>query len=202
MNHLLVYAHPYPGSFCHAMKEKVIRVSKELGMPIHVRDLYQIGFNPVLSGEDLADVQSNTLSKSVTDEQKYLQWADLISFLYPVWWMGMPSLLKGYLDRVLTHGFAYGKEGTHLNGKQVLAIASMGTSQKEVEETGYLGAMKICLNEGTFRFCGIQQVENLFYHPYDLDAQGREQLLENVHTTLHQQMQVYQNLASNRAPKK
>lgn len=36
--------------------------------------------------------------------KKYL-WADVIIYQMPVWWMGMPWILKKYLDEVLTAGY-------------------------------------------------------------------------------------------------
>ena len=34
-------------------------------------------------------------------------WADHLIFIYPIWWGGMPAILKGFVDRVLVKGFAY-----------------------------------------------------------------------------------------------
>ena len=53
---------------------------------------------------------------TVPDMEKYrnlITWADQIIFIYPIWWSGMPAMLKGFIDRVFTAGFAYsyGKEG-------------------------------------------------------------------------------------------
>jgi NAD(P)H-dependent FMN reductase len=39
--------------------------------------------------------------------QRLIQWADHLVFVYPTWWGTVPALLKGFLDRVLTAGFAF-----------------------------------------------------------------------------------------------
>ena len=42
---------------------------------------------------------------TVPDIEKYrnlITWADHIIFIYPIWWGGMPAILKGFIDRVFT----------------------------------------------------------------------------------------------------
>jgi putative NADPH-quinone reductase len=61
------------------------------------------------------------LDAEIERSQKLIKWAEKIVFIYPVWWSSMPSLLKGWLDRVLTPGFAYNMKGNtsikHLAGR-------------------------------------------------------------------------------------
>ena len=52
MNYLLVYAHPNPKSFCHAIKEDIVIRIKQQGGEVVVRDIYQLGFDSVLSSND------------------------------------------------------------------------------------------------------------------------------------------------------
>lgn len=37
--------------------------------------------------------------------------SDLLVFIYPIWWSGMPAILKGFIDRVFMRGFAYEYKG-------------------------------------------------------------------------------------------
>ena len=55
--------------------------------------------------------------------------ADKLIFIFPIWWSGMPAILKGFIDRVFVSGFAYsykkiGLEG-HLKGKSAWIITTM-----------------------------------------------------------------------------
>ncbi len=41
-------------------------------------------------------------------EQDKVAAAELLVLQFPLWWYGPPAVLKGWLDRVLTAGFAFG----------------------------------------------------------------------------------------------
>jgi len=62
----------------------------------------------------------------VREEQELLMQHDIIIWQHPVYWYSAPSLLKEWLDLVLEHGFAFGKEGRALEGKQVMSAISTG----------------------------------------------------------------------------
>jgi NAD(P)H dehydrogenase (quinone) len=51
-------------------------------------------------------------SPDIAAEQEKLLWADAVIFQFPLWWYGMPAILKGWVDRVYALGFAYGR-GVH-----------------------------------------------------------------------------------------
>jgi len=57
MKHLIIYSHPNSKSFCHAILDKVEEVLAAKKHDIVVRDLYALGFDPVLKAGDLADFQ-------------------------------------------------------------------------------------------------------------------------------------------------
>src|SRR3712207_5452658 len=105
MNHLIIYAHPNAGSFNHAILEKAIQASE--GHKVVVRDLNTENFAPVLSWQEAVASFGKNYADEVAKEHQYWREADVITLIYPLWWMGFPAILKGYLDRVLTYGFAY-----------------------------------------------------------------------------------------------
>ena len=100
MNYLVVYAHPNPKSFCHAIKEEVVACIKKKGENCEVRDLYQMGFNPVLGSSDFVQFLQKKTPEDIQKEQDLIRQADILVFVYPVWWFSMPAILKGYIDRV------------------------------------------------------------------------------------------------------
>ena len=65
----------------------------------------------------------------VEAEQEKLIWADLIILQYPIFWYGMPSLLKKWMEDVFEHGFSHGDTGDKLKGKKI--IVSFTTGAKE-----------------------------------------------------------------------
>ena len=76
----------------------------------------------------------------VQTEQEFLQQHDLIIWQHPLYWYSSPSLLKEWIDLVLEHGFAYGRHGRALEGKQVMSAISTG------------GRREAYLSEGSNRY--------------------------------------------------
>ena len=88
-----------------------------------------------------------------------ITWADHIIFIYPIWWGGMPAVLKGFIDRVFTAGFAYsyGKRGLigHLQGKSAWIITTHNTP---VFLTPFIQDYGKVLKNQVLKSCGIKPV--------------------------------------------
>ncbi|HQL71338.1 MAG TPA: NAD(P)H-dependent oxidoreductase, partial [Bacteroidales bacterium] len=96
MNTLIVYANYKNHSLNFAIKEILANTLHENGHEVVVRDLYNIRFNPVLTRKDLEMIDQQMYPPDIMEEQQYIKRADLICFVYPIWWSGMPAILKGY----------------------------------------------------------------------------------------------------------
>ena len=72
-------------------------------------------------------------------EQAALEKADVIAFVYPMHWYGMPGLLKLYIDKVMEHGWAYGSKGTALAGKSLIASITTGAPEADYSAKGVMG---------------------------------------------------------------
>ena len=124
MKALIVYAHPEPKSFNGAMKDLSVETLRGRGDEVEVTDLYAMRFNAVVAADDFhgerADpeflsiaaeqtcaCERGTLASDIVTEQKKLVRAEILILQFPIWWFGMPAILKGWADRVLARGFAY-----------------------------------------------------------------------------------------------
>jgi NAD(P)H dehydrogenase (quinone) len=81
--------------------------------------------------------------------------------VYPVYWWSMPGLLKGWIDRVFTRGWAYdyGHEAgvvKKLTGRVVHLVGIGGSDAGTFERHGYAGAMKTQIDHGIFDYCGAR----------------------------------------------
>lgn len=145
----------------------MIGYSEERGWNVTVRDLYAIGFNPVLSASDLAMLHRGETPAEIEKEQRYLKQADVVTFLYPMWWSGFPAILKGYIDRVMAYGFAYKAENGGIKGlltdKKVLLFTTMGNSLSSYEEKNLLTAFRLISKNEIFGFCGMEVVHHQFF---------------------------------------
>ncbi|MBO0347019.1 NAD(P)H-dependent oxidoreductase [Roseibium limicola] len=101
MRALVVYCHPCEESFNAALRDKVVATLKSAGHEVRLRDLYKEGFQPVMSAEERRgyhDEGDNVVPvKAHVDD---ILWCEMLIFVYPTWWYGLPAMLKGWLDRV------------------------------------------------------------------------------------------------------
>ncbi|GAP82866.1 putative NAD H dehydrogenase [Rosellinia necatrix] len=167
MKVFVVFAHPEPQSLNGALLRVTVDELTAQGHEVRVSDLYAMRWKsqadradfPRLppdarlqvaraSGEAYA---SGGLTDDVEREQEKLRWADAVVFQFPLWWMGMPAILKGWFDRVYAFGFAYGLgehsdarwgdrygEGTML-GKRALLVVTAGAWREHFSARGVNG---------------------------------------------------------------
>jgi putative NADPH-quinone reductase/1,4-dihydroxy-2-naphthoate octaprenyltransferase len=102
--------------------------------------------------------------------QRLIQWADHLVFVYPTWWGTVPALLKGFLDRVLTAGFAFNeiKGGTGyeplLKGRSARLITTRDTPGW-VYRWIYRQPGHNAMKRATLQFCGIEPVRITSFGP-------------------------------------
>ncbi len=154
MNILLVHAHPEPQSLNGTLTRFMADRLQAAGHALQVSDLHAMRWKTTLDADDFParDLQrpfdpmrdagaafaGQTLQPEVAQEQAKLRWADTVILQFPMWWFSMPAILKGWVDRVYAHGFAYGVgehserhwgdrygEGT-LAGKRAMLVVTTG----------------------------------------------------------------------------
>lgn len=167
MKHLIVFAHPRSESFNRAILDMTVSTLKRKGHEVVVRDLYAIDFYPVLKPQDTAAMKIGQTPEDIKTEQEYIAKADVITFIYPIWWTGMPAILKGYIDRVFSYGFAYAHGAQRidklLTGKKGLIINTHGLPKEYYDQIGVTVGLKITSDTGIFDFTGIDLVEHLLF---------------------------------------
>jgi putative NADPH-quinone reductase len=109
MNALVVYCHPVEGSFCSAMRDAAISGLRAAGHTVDVIDLAAEHFNPVMSTSEWNTYQQGNGDVPVGLERDValVTSAEIIVFVYPTWWGGLPAQLKGWLERVMLPGIAF-----------------------------------------------------------------------------------------------
>jgi len=160
MRALIVFSHPEARSFSAALKDEAVSTLIRLGYQVEVSDLYAMGWNPALGPAefeadradatylDLSREQENAFAKGshsadVRAEQQKVAGADLVLLHFPVWWFSMPAMLKGWVDRVFSRGFAYSAgrkyESGHFKGKRAMLCLTTGTASTLYEANGIDG---------------------------------------------------------------
>lgn len=200
---LWVYAHPRPDSFNGQLFRAGTRALSE-HYSVTTSDLYAQGFDPVLGNGDLGDLREESgnigalageafargqVPADVREEQAKLADAELLVIQFPLWWYGTPAILKGWFDRVLTAGFAYGDLDPELGvprrygdgglaGRRALIVVTAGEDERSIGERGISGdldSLLFPLTHGTLWYVGIEALELHVIHDADgLDEAGVE----------------------------
>jgi NAD(P)H dehydrogenase (quinone) len=138
--HLLVVCNPKADSFSMAIARRYEETADRLGQQVVVRDLYRLGFDPILkASEEPSDHFAP--APDVVAELAAIDGADVLVLIYPLWFGMPPALLKGYVDRVLGAGVSFRSVEQRLphallNGTRLVSFTSSGTRQPWLEEQG------------------------------------------------------------------
>jgi NAD(P)H dehydrogenase (quinone) len=237
MKVLIIYAHPNPMSFTHAILENFVRGLGEAGHQYEIVDLYKIKFNPVfqdmdsaffvdedmpkdlfqqmdmrkmiieLAGgpikkfiaklyirnktdDDLIKLINSQKPKDVLEQQKKVSEADVLVIITQVFWMHFPALVKGWMERVLTYGFAYKLNEKGWRGdpdgripllkiKKAVIMHPTFFNEEVYREKGFKTAMEKTIDEWSFRYPGIEKVDHLYFHSIlSVSLETRKKYLE------------------------
>ncbi|MBV9290746.1 MAG: NAD(P)H-dependent oxidoreductase [Hyphomicrobiales bacterium] len=108
MRILVLFAHPVETSFAAALHAKVVETLKRRGHDVDDCDLNAEGFDPVMSRQDRIEYYDVAVNRRrVKPYVDRLLAAEALAFSFPVWNMGFPAILKGFVDKVFLPGVAF-----------------------------------------------------------------------------------------------
>ncbi|MDQ0777564.1 NAD(P)H dehydrogenase (quinone) [Streptomyces aurantiacus] len=200
---LIVHAHPEPHSFSTAQMNTAAQALRDAGYRVDVLDLYSDAWAPVLAREEFAPVEGHfkpqaeqqravedgTLDAAVKAHLDRLLAADLLVLSFPMWWFSLPSILKGWVDRVFVMGGVFG--GDHglfddaaLAGKRAMLLFTTGGSSESFRPGGAFGSLDDFLfhiHRGMLEFVGFQVLDPVVtYGPARMTPQERTAALNAV----------------------
>jgi putative NADPH-quinone reductase len=164
MKTIIVYAHPWEGSYNHAVKETVVSALQKSSRDYDLIDLYADNFQASMEKENLALYNKGESQDSLVKKyQKMIDDCDNLVLIFPIWWSTYPAILKGFLDKVLLSNWAYNYEGFLPKGKldqikKAYVLTTMGGP--EIFYRLFLGNfINVTLMRGTLMFCGIKKMK-------------------------------------------
>lgn len=184
MKNLIVVCHPNPKSFTSAIAKTIESALTAKGETFITRNLYELNFNPVLSGADFMQFKAGQIPADIAEEQKHIAAAQNMIFVYPIWWTGLPAMLKGYVDRVFARGFAWnlvdGQLKKMLTGKRALLVSCHGNPKSYYDAVGMYHAMNMTSDNGIFDFCGVEVTAHQYFDsvPSVSDADRKQMLVQ------------------------
>jgi len=198
MKAFIVYWHPEPKSFNHAMFSAAQTALENAGWEVKTSDLHAMAFDPVsgrsnfqsvkdsdylkLQIEEMHATEVNGFAPDVDSEMQKLEWCDLMIWQFPLWWFGLPSMLKGWVDRVFAMGRIYG--GGHIyetgvfKGKRALLSLTTGGPAEAYNRDGFngdiLGILKP-VHRGMLEFVGFDVLApHIVYGPVRMNDEERK----------------------------
>lgn len=157
MRCLLILAHPRRDSLCGALFDACVDGARQAGAECRELILSEMSFDPDVHA---VSPELQPLEPDLVRAQRDITWAQHLVFVYPTWWGTFPARLKGFLDRVLTPGFAF-RHVTHSQWDKLLAgrtadlITTMDTPPL-VYRLIYRAPGQQALARATLGYCGMR----------------------------------------------
>jgi putative NADPH-quinone reductase len=109
MRALVIYCHPVEGSLCSALRDVAVSGLRAAGHDVSVIDLAADDFDPVMPLDEWRLYMDRQIVKTpeIVRYIEMVQESEILVFVYPTWWSGLPAQLKGWLERVLVAGIAF-----------------------------------------------------------------------------------------------
>lgn len=164
---LIILGHPSTDSFCGAISTCYFEAATQAGCEVRIVQLGALNFDPVLH-EGYNQIQ--TLEQDLLDAQADIMWAEHLVFVFPLWWGGVPALLKGFIDRTFLPGFAFkyrqGKvfPDKLLKGRTAHLLVAMDTAPWYYKWVYWMPGLHQ-MRKHTLAFCGIKPLTTLMFGP-------------------------------------
>ena len=178
MKFFIVHAHAEPKSFNGALTQHAKEILSARGHEVIISDLYAMQFDPVSDRrnftsqkdpdffkqqtEELHATEVDGFAPDIKAELDKLDWCDVLIFQFPLWWFGLPAILKGWVDRVFAMGKIYGRgkwfDNGAFKGKKAMLSLTTGGAEPMYSPTGLDGDINTILfpiNHGILRFVGF-----------------------------------------------
>ena len=209
MNVFIINAHAEPQSFNGALFRTAQEALRVDGHAVTVSDLYAMKFDPVSDRRNFTSVKNPDYFKQqieemhatevggfapdVETELRKLEASDLMIWQFPLWWFGLPAILKGWVDRVFAMGRVYGGERFYENGvfrgKRALLSLTTGGPEPAYLPGGWNGDIHAILRpvqRGMLRFTGWDVLApNIIYAPVRITPAERQAALTAWAARLH-----------------
>jgi NAD(P)H dehydrogenase (quinone) len=188
MRVFIVHAHPEPKSFNGAMTREAVAALTSQRHEVAVSDLYAMGFDPVSDRRNFATVKDpdyfrqqaeeayaaahDGFAPDIQAEMDKLFWCDALIFQFPLWWFGLPAILKGWVDRVFASGGRIYGGGRWYDrgvfaGKRAMCSVTIGGAAPIYSDHGLngpIGSILFPINHGMFYFTGFTVIEPFVVH--------------------------------------
>ncbi|MBX3142841.1 MAG: NAD(P)H-dependent oxidoreductase [Trueperaceae bacterium] len=164
---LVVVAHPHDASLTRGLAMAAVVAASDAGARVWVHDLYADGFDPMLKTYEIGTGYfDDPLAERYVAE---LIETDGIVVVHPVWFFHAPAVLKGWVERIVREGVAFGvsPEGaiTGLLRARRALVVTTANSSTEVERSVFGDPLVTFWRKIVFGPAGVPEVERVAFTP-------------------------------------
>jgi NAD(P)H dehydrogenase (quinone) len=175
LTHAIIACHPAAKSFTLALANRYADAVRRHGHEAIVRDLYRLGFDPVLKLEE----RDGEPAADVIAEWNALGEIDVFVLVYPIWFGAPPAMLKGYIDRVFGAGRTRGLESARarssvLEGKHLVSLTLSGSMRAWLDERGVLGSLRNLFDRYLGEVFGLPETHHYHFDGVQPDLPERD----------------------------
>jgi NAD(P)H dehydrogenase (quinone) len=180
---LIILGHPARErqSFCEVLARAYEKAAKEAGHEVQLLSIARLSFDPILH-EGYQGNQS--IEADIAGAQEKIRWAEHLVIVYPLWVHMVPALLKGFLERTFTLGFAYALKSRNpldrglLKGKSARLIQTMG--MPSILYRFFFRAHGAKALKSVLGFCGIYPVDMTYFGTIEGGDRQRRNYIEKA----------------------
>ena len=164
---LVILGQPSTTSFCAALADACIASAEKAGHQVRVLRLGELAFDPILHN---GYTQVQALEPDLLRAQSDILWATHLVFVFPIWWGGVPALMKGFIERIFLPGFAFkyrpGKAFPDklLSGRTAHLLVTLDTPPWYYRWFQRMPGIHQ-MRSTTLAFCGITPIKTLMFGP-------------------------------------
>ncbi|KFF19269.1 NAD(P)H-dependent oxidoreductase [Chryseobacterium sp. JM1] len=158
---VIINGHPNKDSFNFGIAKAYKEGALNAGAEVKEITIAELNFDPILH---FGYQKRMELEPDLLKAREMIQWADHLVWIHPVWWGGLPALMKGFLDRLFLPGFAYQYRENSvwwdklLKGKTAHIITTL--DQPGWYYWLFYGKPSVNqLKKSTLEFCGVKPVK-------------------------------------------
>ena len=202
IRHIVILGHPAAHSFNASVAAAYCDAVEDCGQTAVLRDLYAIGFDPVLRDSERPGTADFAPAPDVAAELALIRDSSVIVLVYPIWFGMPPAIIKGYIDRVLGVGLLArdiktGEGHGLLEGKRLVILSSSASTMPWLEEHGQWASMRQAFD--TYLTMIFAMADNTHVH-FDAIVDGRDErfMRENLERAREQARQTCSVILSER----
>lgn len=177
---VLINGHPNKDSFNSALAKSYMDAAVAAGAELRYIAIGALDFNPNLQ---FGYQQRMELEPDLVKALETIQWSEHLVWIHPIWWLGMPAIMKGFFDRAFLPGIVFksNKEGPSeglLQGRTSRIITTAGDLSLAMYQDTYASSGLVQLKNGILEYCGVSAIQDSFIGPlYEMSAADRADCL-------------------------